>query len=217
MSTIVAASLLSADFFDLKTEFKRMNDSGVDMLHYDVMDGVFVNNISFGIPVLSSIKKHTEIFLDAHLMIVNPEKYIKNFADAGADMITFHYEATDTEKILDIINLIHSFNIKAGISVKPSTEIKVLFPYLNLADNFLVMSVEPGFGGQGFITETVDKIKDLRKMLDSVGSEAMLQVDGGINDITSTLVKNAGADNLVSGSFLFKSENMKNAVDLLKN
>lgn len=215
MDIIVSASILSADLCNLGNDIKRAEDSGCDYIHFDVMDGVFVNNISYGIPVLKSVSKIANITLDVHLMIVEPEKYIRQFAESGADIITFHYEATsDCDKVIDMI---HSYGKKAGVSVKPDTPVSVLYPYLDKIDMILVMTVEPGFGGQGFICETLDKITELKTELDRRGLSIPIQVDGGINDKTACEVKKCGASILVAGSYLFNAADMKNAVELLRD
>lgn len=215
MDTIVSASILSADLCNLESDIKRAEEAGCDYIHFDVMDGVFVNNISYGIPVLKSVSKVTDIVLDVHLMIVDPIKYIKQFAESGADIITFHYEAgSDCGEVID---LIHSYGKKAGVSVKPNTSVSVLYPYLDKIDMILVMTVEPGFGGQGFISETLDKIAELKGELDKRGLSVPIQVDGGINDKTASNVKEKGASILVAGSYLFGAEDMAKAVQLLRD
>lgn len=214
MSTIVSASILSADLCNLGRDIKRAEEAGCDYIHFDVMDGVFVNNISYGIPVLKSVSGVAQIMLDVHLMIVDPEKYIRQFAESGADIITFHYEATsDCGKVID---LIHSYGKKAGVSVKPNTPVSVLYPYLDKIDMILVMTVEPGFGGQGFIYETLEKISELKAVLEKKAMDIPIQVDGGINDKTASKVKKCGASVLVAGSYLFNAADMKNAVELLR-
>ncbi len=215
VDTIISASILSADLCNLERDIKRAEKAGCDYIHFDVMDGVFVNNISYGIPVLKSVSKVTDIILDVHLMIIDPIKYIKQFAESGADIITFHYEAgSDCGEVID---LIHSYGKKAGVSVKPNTPVSVLYPYLDKIDMILVMTVEPGFGGQGFITETLDKIAELKGELDKRNMNVPIQVDGGINDKTAPKVKENGAGILVAGSYLFGAEDMKKAVELLKD
>lgn len=214
MDTFVSASILSADFSNLAVDIKRAEDAGVDMIHFDVMDGVFVPNISFGVPVLKSIKKCTSLVFDVHLMISDPDKFIEPFASFGADIITFHAEAaSDIDKTID---LIHSFGIKAGISIKPDTPVSVIEKYLDKLDLVLIMTVEPGFGGQGLIESTLEKITQVREFFNQKSINAFLQVDGGISGETAKTVIDAGADNLVSGSYLFGAEDMKSAVDSLK-
>lgn len=215
MKTFVSASILSADFSILAQELKKAEISGVDMIHFDVMDGHFVPNISFGIPVLKSIKKCTALTFDVHLMITDPIDYIEQFAKAGADIITFHAESSsDIEKT---ISEIHSLGLKAGLSIKPGTPCESIYKYINKLDMVLIMTVEPGFGGQGFIDSTINKISDIKKYIDDNNYLVDIQVDGGINDKTAQLVKKAGANNLVSGSYLFNSDDIAKNVKILKN
>lgn len=214
MTTKVSASILSADFSCLGDELKRAEDAGCDLIHFDVMDGHFVPNLSYGVPVLKSIRRCTSIGFDVHLMITDPMKYIVPFREAGADHITFHEEADGDKN--EIIDKIHSLGITAGISIKPATPIEKVFPYLNLVETVLIMTVEPGFGGQGFITETLDKIKTLREEISHLGLHTNIEVDGGIGYNTSQKVRAAGANVLVSGSYLFKSDDMHAAVLSLK-
>lgn len=214
MITKVSASILSADFGHLENELARAEASGCDMIHFDVMDGHFVPNLSYGVPVLKSIRKYSCLPFDVHLMITDPLKYIDAFADAGADHITFHEEVDGNAH--EIIKKIRSRGLTAGISVKPSTPIDNVYPYLSELDLVLVMTVEPGFGGQGFIPETLTKISALKREISRKGLAVSVEVDGGIGYNTSLKVRAAGADVLVSGSYLFRSENMKNAVESLK-
>jgi len=214
MDNYVSVSILGADFSNLASELKKLENTGIDMIHFDVMDGVFVPNISFGATILKSIKKCTSLTLDVHLMIADPIKYIKDFADAGADIITFHLESQSNA--FETIKLIHSYGVKAGISIKPNTDYQMLMPYLEKVEMILVMTVEPGFGGQGIIESTIEKISALRKIISELGLRIDLQVDGGINDITAPIVKKAGANNLVSGSYLLNALDIKSAVRLLK-
>lgn len=215
MEIIVSASLLACNFSKLESEVKKAENSGVDWIHYDVMDGVFVRNISFGEPVLKSISPSISLPVDAHLMITDPIRYIDNYVDLGVDGITFHYEAAkDTQAVIDKIR---SRGVKVGLSIKPNTPVKSILPYIHEVDMILVMTVEPGFGGQVFLPETLDKIREVREYVDSRKLNVRIQVDGGINGETAKLVKQAGADVLVSGSYIFGAENMKDAVDLLRN
>jgi ribulose-phosphate 3-epimerase len=214
MTTLISASILSADFGNLKDELKRAQDSGCDMIHFDVMDGHFVPNISYGVPVLKSIKKYSLLPFDVHLMITEPERYVEAFKNAGADIITFH-EETECDKDA-LIDKIHSLGMKAGMSVKPNTPVSALYPYLNKLDMALVMTVEPGFGGQGFMEFTLDKIASLRAQADSLNIPLDIEVDGGITDKTAPRVRHAGANVLVSGSYLFKSDNMRRSASLLR-
>ncbi len=214
MKTMISASILSADFGNLMDELKRAQDCGCDMIHFDVMDGHFVPNISYGVPVLKSIKKYSPLPFDVHLMITEPERYVEAFKNAGADIITFH-EETECDKDA-LIDKIHSLGIKAGMSVKPNTPVSALYPYLKKLDMALVMTVEPGFGGQGFLEFTLDKIASLRARAESMNIPLDIEVDGGITDATAPRVRHAGANVLVSGSYLFKSDNMRRSASLLR-
>lgn len=214
MNTKVSASILSADFGRLEYELKRSEEAGCDMIHFDVMDGHFVPNLSYGVPVLKSIRKYCRLPFDVHLMITDPLMYIEPFADAGADHITFHEEISGGKDA--VISKIHSLGLTAGLSVRPKTSIERVFPYLDRLSMVLVMTVEPGFGGQGFIPETLEKISALRAEITRRGLSVDVEVDGGIGFNTSPKVRAAGANVLVSGSYLFKSEDMKAAVDALK-
>jgi len=210
----VSPSILACDFSRMLEEVNSMKISGADMIHLDVMDGVFVNNISFGIPVIASLRKDTDMFFDVHLMINAPERYIERFADAGSDMITFHFEATaDPSATLD---LIHRLGKKAGISVKPNTSIELIYPLLEKCDMVLVMTVEPGFGGQELIPETIDKVRELKREIEKRNLEVLIQVDGGINGENAHLVTAAGADIIVSGSYIFKADDRKAAINSLR-
>ena len=210
----VSASVLSADMLRLENEIRKMEDGGIDMLHFDVMDGVFVNNISYGLPILQAVDGCTDMFLDVHLMITDPLKYIKRFADCGADLITFHLESQSD--VRETIKAIRECGVKASISIKPGTPAEAVFEYLPLGDMVLVMTVEPGFGGQSFIYDTLDKIRSIRSKINELGLSADVEVDGGINAETAPLVREAGANVLVSGSYLFKAEDMAEAAKKLK-
>ena len=213
MKNIASASILSADFCNLGSDIERAEQAGCEYIHFDVMDGVFVPNISYGIPILKAVSKIVNGTLDVHLMIIDPIKYIKDFADNGADIITFHSEA-DSD-IIETINLIHSCGKKAGLAIKPNTPVSEIEQYLDKIDMLLVMTVEPGFGGQGFINATLDKIAEAKEIIKRRGFNIPIQVDGGINSETAELVKNAGAEILVAGSYLFGAENMNEAVEKL--
>ncbi len=210
MSAILSPSILSADFANLERDIRLVEKAGADWLHIDVMDGHFVPNITIGVPVIKSIRKITNLVLDVHLMIENPEKFIEPFVKAGADLITFHYEAA--EKPEEIISLIHSAGVKAGISIKPATKPESIYPYLKDVDLVLVMTVEPGFGGQSFIHECASKIPLIKE---HAPAGLIIQVDGGINNITSKICTSLGANSLVAGSYIFKAEDIEAACQSL--
>lgn len=210
----VSPSVLACDLSKLSDEVRRIEAAGADMVHLDVMDGVFVTNISFGLPVIASLRKNTDIFFDVHLMIDRPERYISRFIDAGADLVTFHYEACSDQATA--LESIRKRGKMAGISVKPGTPIEVVYPLLDKCDLVLVMTVEPGYGGQAFIPETLDKIRELKKEIEKRGLKVDIQVDGGINAETATAAKSAGANNLVAGSYIFGSKDMASTIKLLK-
>lgn len=204
MKQILAPSILSADFKKLGEQMELCEKNGAEYLHFDVMDGMFVQNISFGIPVLESIKGSTGMIMDVHLMIEEPIRYAESFAKAGADILTVHYEACkDVQATLDKI---HACGIKAGLTIKPGTPVEVLRPYLDQAEMFLIMSVEPGQGGQGFIPESLDKIRELRAMLEERGLVTDIEVDGGIKADNVAEVAKAGANVMVAGSAVFKGD-----------
>ena len=210
----VSPSILSADFTNLKESIDRTNKASY--LHIDVMDGVFVPNISFGQSIQKQIRPYfKEMIFDTHLMIIDPYKYIKDFVDAGSDYITFHIEAkSDINKTID---LIHSLGAKAGLSIKPGTSPKDLIPYLNKLDMVLVMSVEPGFGGQKFMNNSIEKIEWLKEYRAKFNLNYLINVDGGINQDTYKLVKNAGSDLAVMGSFLYKNENPNSWIEKIES
>lgn len=214
MKYFVSASVLSADMLNLEREIEKMEKNGIDMLHFDVMDGIFVDNITYGLPILSAVRKKTDMVLDVHLMITDPLKYAKEFAKAGADIITFHVESESD--ISETIKAVKSSGVKVAAALRPRTPASAVKDYISDLDMILVMTVEPGFGGQSFIPETVPKIREIRDMLKAAGSDAHIQVDGGINSETAGIVREAGADVLVSGSYLFKAEDMSEAAACLR-
>ena len=212
----ISPSILSADFSQLGKEIKRLEEGGADMIHVDVMDGHFVPNLTIGPPVIKSLRKHTDLIFDVHLMISPVHKYIKDFADAGSDIITIHPEATDNLK--ESITLIKSLNKKVGVSLNPDTKIDVIKNFLTDVNLILIMSVHPGFGGQKFIPEVINKIKDLNLIKEKNSLNFDIEVDGGINFENSKSVIKAGANILVSGTTIFKSNNgdIKKNIDILK-
>ena len=213
----ISPSILSADFSCLGKEIEAITNAGADYIHVDVMDGHFVPNLTIGPPVIKSLRKHSNLPFDVHLMISPVHKYIKNFADAGADIITFHPEAT--ESIGESIDLVKRLNKKVGLSLNPKTQINIIEKFLNKIDLVLIMSVHPGFGGQKFMPEVVEKIKNLYLIKKNKKLNFDIEVDGGINFDNSKIVKNAGANILVSGTTIFKDNqgNIKKNIDVLRN
>ena len=213
----ISPSILSADFSELGKEIKKLEEGGADLIHVDVMDGHFVPNLTIGPPVIKTLRKYTKLPFDVHLMISPVHKYIKNFADAGSDIITIHPEAT--EDLKESISLIKKLNKKVGVSLNPNTKINVIESQLNNIDLVLIMSVFPGFGGQKFIPETIKKIKDLKEIKDKNNYSFDIEVDGGINFSNSKEVINAGANILVSGTTIFKENNgnIKKNIETLKS
>lgn len=212
---IISPSVLAADFSKLGEEAKKVELAGAEYLHLDVMDGIFVPNISFGAPVISAIRKSTEAVFDVHLMIVDPQRYIDDFVKAGADIITIHYESCDDP--LSVVKYIKSKGVRASVSIKPATPVDVLYPMLDELDMVLIMTVEPGFGGQKLIPETVEKVRALRKYLDGKGMKLDIEVDGGVTPENLSTLTEAGANVIVAGSAIFKAADPEKVVKEMKN
>lgn len=210
----VSPSLLSADFANLGKDIEMLNTSDADYIHLDVMDGVFVPNISFGFPVIDAVAKKSKKPLDVHLMIIEPQKWIKRIKEAGAEIMNVHLEAS---LHLDrTINAIHDEGMKAGVTLNPATPVSLLVDIIKELDLVLLMSVNPGFGGQKFILNTLKKVKELKTLIENVGSKAMIEVDGGVNEETGRLLAEAGAEILVAGNYVFKSDDPKERIKILK-
>lgn len=214
MSVIVAPSMLSCDFANVQRDVEMINNSEADWFHIDIMDGVFVPNISFGLPVLAAMTKHANKVMDVHLMIVNPDNFVEDFKNAGADILTVHFEACT--HLHRTIQLIKSHGMKAGVALNPHTNPDVLKSVIKDLDLVLVMSVNPGFGGQQFIEQAVEKVVELKQMIQASGSSALIEIDGGVNLETGKRLVDAGADALVAGSFVFKSDNPSETIAALK-
>ena len=208
---ILSPSILASDMLNLGAEIKKIENAGAKYVHIDIMDGVFVPNISFGMPVVSAVKSCTDLVLDVHLMIVEPDKYFDDFIKCGADIITFHLEALDNERIVMACDKIHSLGKRVGISIKPNTPFEAIVPYLNMIDMVLVMTVEPGFGGQKFMESTMEKVRKIRNL----NNEIDIQVDGGINHDTIKIANSAGANVFVLGTGFFKAQTPPTIEELL--
>ena len=215
---IISPSVLSMDYSKMKEQVEALNASKAEWMHFDVMDGHFVPNITFGPDILKGFRKMTDMVLDVHLMVSDPEKYAPIFVDAGADMVTFHVEALDNDlnRISNLLKVLHEKGVKAGVVIKPKTDVAFIEPILDQVDMVLVMTVEPGFGGQSFMKDMMSKVTWLKNKRDEKGYSYRIEVDGGINANTANLCRGAGADVLVAGSYVFKAENRQEAIDSLK-
>ena len=212
----IAPSILSADFANLQRDIQNIKDNGADIVHVDVMDGIFVPNISIGIPVVQAIRPVTDLPLDVHLMIDRPIRYVEQFVKAGADYVTIHIEADQPQNTLEALDKIHALGCKAGIVLKPRTPAEAAIPYLEKCDMILVMTVEPGFGGQKFMADMMPKVKQLRQWMDDINPDCLIEVDGGVDSNTHTVCKENGAEVLVAGSAYFGAADKTAFVKLIQ-
>ena len=213
---MISPSILAADFANLERDIRNIEEMGSDLVHVDVMDGIFVPNISIGIPVVKAIRPVTKLPLDVHLMIDRPVRYVEEFVKAGADFVTIHVEADQPQNTLEALDKIHALGCKAGIVLKPKTPAEAAIPYLEKCDMVLLMTVEPGFGGQKFMADMMPKVQKLRQMLDEVNPDCLLEVDGGVDAETCAVCKASGANVLVAGSAYFKAPDRAAFVKLLQ-
>ena len=213
----IAPSILSADFANLERDVRNIEENGADFVHVDIMDGIFVPNISFGFPVVKAFRPVTKLPLDVHLMIDRPIRYVEEFVKAGADFVTIHVEADQPQNTLEALDKIHALGCKAGIVLKPKTPAEAAIPYLEKCDMVLVMTVEPGFGGLSFMADMMPKVAQLKEWLEDINPECLIEVDGGVDAKTHTVCKEAGANVLVAGSAYFKAENRTEFVALVQS
>ncbi len=213
---MISPSILAADFVNLQRDIENIRENGSDFVHVDVMDGIFVPNITIGIPVVKAIRRITDLPLDVHLMIDRPVRYVEEFVKAGADWVTVHLEADSQENTLLALDKIHALGAKAGVVLKPGTPVEAAIPFLTKCDMILVMTVEPGFGGQKFMADQMTKVKTLRELLDEVNPSCLIEVDGGVDATTQAVCKEAGADVLVAGSAYFRATDRAGFVKLVR-